>query len=315
MGVLGAMCVAGALVVTNAALAAATCTCTSNTAGPPTLTHAVQPKYTGGNIARCPAGTTTFINTSNVGPGNQSVRYSSNGTTFKATVYSKGKYLSFTTNSPSFTVYVKGGLGYDTYNYTGTAGHPNYTTDSGLHAPYNGKNISNISHYLVCGQPAATTKASPTLSTTPSSGGLVATVVLNDTGTLAGGTSPSGTITFNLYDPLQSDCTGTPAYTEAVTVSGNGTYSTANTTPAGAAGTWSWTASYSGDTKNNSASSACAVETVGVTTSTGITDAVVGESCSPQGATAQTATGETVLCSEDTDSDGTIIGYSWTPGD
>ena len=40
----------------------------------------------------------------------------------QATVDATKKYLSFTTNSPSFTVYVKGGPGYDTYNYTGTAG-------------------------------------------------------------------------------------------------------------------------------------------------------------------------------------------------
>ena len=237
MYALGALCVAGALAGANVASAATKCT-----PGPSTLTHAVQPKSTSGNITRCPAGTTTFINTSDSGPVNQSVRYSSIRSAFQATVDATKKYLSFTTNSPSFTVYVKGGPGYDTYNYTGTAGHPNYSTDSGLHAPYDGKSISSISHYLVCGKPAATgTKASPTLSTTPSSGGLVAVVVLNDSGTLAGGTSPSGAITFNLYDPSHSDCTGTPAYTQVVIVSGNGTYSTDNSTPVGVAATWSCT--------------------------------------------------------------------------
>ncbi|MFE2284599.1 hypothetical protein ACFXDJ_10540 [Streptomyces sp. NPDC059443] len=66
-----------------------------------------------------------------------------------------GKYLSFTTNSPSFKVYVKGTPAYDTYDYTGTPGHPNYPSDTGLHAPLasSGK-PATISHYLVCGQPA-----------------------------------------------------------------------------------------------------------------------------------------------------------------
>src|SRR5260370_31042066 len=88
---------------------------TPNTAGPPTLTHAVQPTYTAGNITSCPTGTTTFINTSDSGPGDQSVSYSNNLTTFQANVDTAGTFLSFTTNSPSFTVYIKGGPAYDTY--------------------------------------------------------------------------------------------------------------------------------------------------------------------------------------------------------
>ena len=128
---------------------------TPNTAGPPTTTHAVQPTYSAGNITSCPAGTTTFINTSDTGPGNQSASYSHGLTTFQATVDSTGTFISFTTNSPSFTVYVKGGPAYDTYDYTGTTAHPAYPSDTGLHSPVNnGGNIATISHYLVCGQPA-----------------------------------------------------------------------------------------------------------------------------------------------------------------
>jgi hypothetical protein len=130
----------------------------ANTAGPATTTHNVQPTYNAGNITSCPQGTTTFINTSDSGPGNQNVSYSKNGTTFAATVDSTGAYIAFTTNSPSFTVYVKGGPAYDTYDYTGTTAHPAYSSDTGLHSPYNpGGNIAVISHYLVCGQAASTT--------------------------------------------------------------------------------------------------------------------------------------------------------------
>jgi hypothetical protein len=140
----------------------------ADTAGPATTTHNVQPKYDSGNITSCPQGTTTFINTSDSGPGDQSVSYSEKGTTFKATVDSTGTYIEFTTNSPSFTVYVKGGPAYDAYDYTGTTAHPAFSTDAGLHSPYNpGGNIATISHYLACGQPASS--APPPGSCEPSS--------------------------------------------------------------------------------------------------------------------------------------------------
>lgn len=256
IGALGATLAIGLALTTESALAANT----PNTAGPPTLAHGVQPTYTAGNITACPAGTTTFINTSDSGQGNKSASYSHDGTTFKTTVSSDGLFLSFTTNSPSFTVYVKGGPAYDSYDYRGTA----YPSDTGLHSPFNnGRNLAAISHYLACGQPLK--KASPRLATTPSKGGAAGTVILNDTGTLAGGASPAGSITFNLYDPSHTDCSGTPAYTQTVSVSGNGSYSTSNTTPASTAGTWSWTAIYSGDTNNFGAASMCGHETVTVT--------------------------------------------------
>ena len=198
--------------------------------------------------------------------------------------------LSFTTNSPSFTVYVAGestygqssrwwgygdgkgrfgyddddAIGYNSYNYTGTPGNPNYSSDTGLQAPTNesGKQ-AQISYYLVCGQPA-TTVVTPSLSTTPSAGGTVGTVVLNDTAILGGGTSPTGSITFDLYAPGQTCGSGSPAYTETVPVSGNGSYSTTNTTAANLAGTWSWTAMYGGDTANGGVSSSCGKESVSV---------------------------------------------------
>ncbi|MFG2879897.1 hypothetical protein ACGFYU_33625 [Streptomyces sp. NPDC048337] len=105
--------------------------------------------------------------------------YLNGSTSFKTTVDATGKYLSFETNSPSFTVYVKGTHAFDIYDYTGTPGHPNYPSDTGLHAPlasggkHHGKQHGKphgkegkqekegkqgkqgkISHYLVCGQPA-----------------------------------------------------------------------------------------------------------------------------------------------------------------
>ena len=48
-------------------------------------------------------------------------------------------------------------------------------------------------------------------------------VVPNDDSTISGAFSPTGTITFNLYSPNAATCTGAPARTETVSVSGNGT--------------------------------------------------------------------------------------------
>ena len=101
------------------------------------------------------------------------------------------------------------------------------------------------------------TKASPTLSTTPSATtitlGTTTPPVLTDSAKLSGGYHETGTITFTLY--LGS----TLVDTETATVSGNGTY----TTPTGytlpttgtVTGTYQWDASFTGtDGNNNNAS-------------------------------------------------------------
>jgi hypothetical protein len=132
-------------------------------------------------------------------------------------------------------------------------------------ASYSGDSRNNHTSSRCGREKVVVTKASPSLATTPSPGGTAGSVVLNDTATLSGGYHPGGSITFNLYDPSDTSCSGTPAYTQTVTVSGNGSYSTTNTTPANTAGTWNWTAIYSGDSGNNNASSTCGQETVTVT--------------------------------------------------
>jgi hypothetical protein len=263
-----------------------------DSAGPPTATDHVRPMFSKERITVCPRGTTTFIDTYRMRPGDKSASYPHNGTTFQTKVDRRGKYLSFTTNSPSFTIYIAGardrdhsyrwwdygdhqgwwgdddhhdGHGYDVYNYTGTVGHPAYLSDTGLHAPSEERERpTTISYYIVCGQPAKSI-ASPALVTTPSAGGTVGVATLNDKAALSGGSSPGGSITFNLYAPSQTCGSGAPAYSQTVAVSGNGSYSTTNKVSANMAGTWSWTAVYSGDAGNKGTSSACGKETVEVT--------------------------------------------------
>jgi hypothetical protein len=84
----------------------------------------------------------------------------------------------------------------------------------------------------------------------------------NDSFTLSGATAnASGTVTFNLYNPNDATCSGTPALTQTVNVNGNGTYNTTNTTfLATTEGTWRWLITYSGDANNEGTTSACGVE-------------------------------------------------------
>ncbi|WP_436495285.1 prealbumin-like fold domain-containing protein [Actinokineospora sp. HUAS TT18] len=88
------------------------------------------------------------------------------------------------------------------------------------------------------------------------------TLLPNDSSTLTGATAGAGgSITFKLFSPADATCAGTPALTETVSVSGNGTYSTTNTTVfASTEGTWRWLVTYSGDANNEPTTSACGVE-------------------------------------------------------
>ncbi|MBV8395798.1 MAG: hypothetical protein JO064_06020, partial [Actinobacteria bacterium] len=121
-----------------------------------------------------------------------------------------------------------------------------------------------------CGtESAVVAKASPTISTTASSGVTLGAGSVSDQATLAGGVSlGGGSVTFNLYGPSSSAvCTGTPAYTQTTSVSGNGSVGSGNFTPT-AAGTYWWTASFGGDANNNSAASACGAASVTVAKAT-----------------------------------------------
>ena len=98
----------------------------------------------------------------------------------------------------------------------------------------------------------------------------------NDAATLAGGTSPSGSLIFKLFGPGDPTCSAAPAYTSPLTtVTGDATYQSPSFVPT-KAGTYSWVDLYSGDTHNAAQSTACGDpnETVTVSASTRHTDAV-----------------------------------------
>jgi len=117
-----------------------------------------------------------------------------------------------------------------------------------------------------CGtEPVVVTKASPSISTTPS-GSVPAGGNVSDSATISGGASPAGIVTFDLFAPDDATCSGQPISITSGTISG-GTASSGNV-PVGAAGTYNWVATYSGDASNNSATSPCGSEPVDVTKAT-----------------------------------------------
>ncbi len=98
--------------------------------------------------------------------------------------------------------------------------------------------------------PTITTNASPLTQTIAGSG-----LDLTDTATLAGGASPTGTITFQLVTDANGAC-GTQVGSVTAPVSGNGSY-TSPSVRVSSAGLYHWVASYGGDGNNNVVSGAC----------------------------------------------------------
>ena len=149
------------------------------------------------------------------------------------------------------TVPVSGNGNYGSGNYTTSAAGTYRWT-----ASYSGdaNNAAATSACNAANETSTVAKASPGLTTTATN----ATVgsAISDSGALAGGVSPTGQITFKAFGPNNATCTGTPAFEATVAVSGNGNYGSGGFA-AGAAGTYRWTAAYSGDTNNNAATSSC----------------------------------------------------------
>jgi hypothetical protein len=108
-------------------------------------------------------------------------------------------------------------------------------------------------------------KGGPTIATTPS-GSVPAGGTVSDSATVTGGASPSGNVTFKLYGPGDTTCSGTPFATKTGTLSGG--MASSGPVTVGAAGTYNWTAAYSGDANNRPVSSPCGSEKVVVSSQT-----------------------------------------------
>ncbi|HEY1523309.1 MAG TPA: hypothetical protein VGF70_09895, partial [Solirubrobacteraceae bacterium] len=145
-------------------------------------------------------------------------------------------------------------------------------------ASFSSSAISGIvSNCTDANEKSTVTKANPTLTTQAHSATTVGSPI-SDTATLSGGSSPTGSISWNVYASTDSTCQ-TALNTSPLTaaVSGNNSYNSPTFTPT-SAGSYKWVATYSGDANNTSASNSCTdpaeVSTVGKAGPTLTTNAV-----------------------------------------
>ena len=129
---------------------------------------------------------------------------------------------------------------------------PFTTTQSGTYrfiAAYSG-DANNAAVTTACNDAneSVLVVAQPTL-TTSNAGSVALGQPITDTATLAGGSNPTGTLTFNVYGPNDSACAGSPVSSSNVNVTGNADYPSAPYSPR-APGTYRWTVTYSGDANN-----------------------------------------------------------------
>jgi hypothetical protein len=176
-----------------------------------------------------PTGTITF---KLFGPGNATCMGTAIFTTTK-TVSGNGHYTSaqFTTATPG------------SYNWVASYGG-------------DAKNSGSNGVCGATGESVLVTKAAPAI-TTQASAGVVFGGSVSDKATIGGGDAPGGTVTFMLYSATDTTCASAPVFTSsAVTVNGDGQYSSGSFTPT-ATGTYRWLAAYSGDANNDAESTHC----------------------------------------------------------
>ena len=122
----------------------------------------------------------------------------------------------------------------------------NYGGDNSNSATSNACNAANEDVVVGKRGPTVTTDAGPNV---------VLGATLKDSATLAGGSSPTGKISFDLYGPNDGTCSTAIFHSETV-VNGNGTYQSTGFKPS-TPGTYRWIANYSGDANNNPTTNAC----------------------------------------------------------
>ena len=143
--------------------------------------------------------------------------------------------------------------------YTATATGTDYWV-----ATYNGDSNNGPVTSGTALEPVSVTPATPAISTTQQPASATVGSSIADKATVTGGDSPTGTVTFNLYN--NSGGTGTPLFTDTETLSGGTATSKGYT--ATATGTDYWVATYNGDSNNSSVTSGTSLEPVSITPAT-----------------------------------------------
>jgi hypothetical protein len=136
-------------------------------------------------------------------------------------------------------------------------------------AEYSGDTYNNPSASMCEDEPVVIECDTNTVTIPEPETGTLGTV-LHDCATVesADGCNPTGTVTFMLFAPGDPGCSGNPVYTETVTLTNNTacTYDEGGSGYAAQeAGTYHWTAEYSGDTYNSPSASLCEDEPVIIT--------------------------------------------------
>ncbi len=129
-------------------------------------------------------------------------------------------------------------------------------------ASYTGDSINSEVANACNAEAVVVNRAVTTLATSANPTAATVGDTLKDGATVSGGSGPTGTIAFKLFGPADATCSGTPAFTNTVTVTVNGTYATSKGFKSNASGTWHWTATYSGDAINQGSATSCASEPV-----------------------------------------------------
>jgi hypothetical protein len=106
--------------------------------------------------------------------------------------------------------------------------------------------------------------------TTVASAGGVAGTVIHDTAKVTGTFLPTGTVTFNLYGPAATTCTGTPLFSSTETLDASGSAVSASFSLTTTAGTYNWVAHYGGDEHSAPSTSKCGAEPVVIKPSGGV---------------------------------------------
>ena len=151
--------------------------------------------------------------------------------------------------------------------YTSASFQPSSTGTYNWIASYSGDGVNNAVAGTcgTTGESVTVSNVKPTLGTQASAGVTIGGSV-QDVASLAGGSAPTGTITFSLYGPGNPSCSAPAAFTSTVPVSGNGQYTSASFQPS-RTGTYLWIASYSGDTVNGAVAATCGASGESVTVS------------------------------------------------
>lgn len=153
-----------------------------------------------------------------------------------------------------------------------SAGTPFISTTVGVYrwvATYSG-DANNTSATTACIDEQVTIGKDPTTVATVASAGGVAGTVIHDSAKVTGTFLPTGTVTFDLFGPTDTTCTGTPVFNSTVALDATGSAVSGTFSLTATAGTYNWVASYSGDANSAASQSKCGTESVVIKPASGV---------------------------------------------